>query len=84
MDVVLDLAFWSREERKEATMMASACGADVLLYRVNCPDHVARRRLRIRNEKLKDNLLINDATYDLLEARFERLAPEEVQREVVS
>jgi len=82
VDVVLDLAFWSRKERDQAKARARARGADVLLYRLNSPEHVARARLRARNEKLDGNLLITDATYDLLKMRFEPLAPEEERREV--
>jgi predicted kinase len=82
VDVVLDLGFWSRKERDEAKASARARGADVLLYRLSCPEHVARARLRARNENLDGNLLITDATYDLLRMRFEPLAPEEERREV--
>lgn len=82
VDVVLDLGFWSRKERDQAKATASARGAGVLLYRLNCPEHMARARLRARNEKLDGNLLITDETYDLLRMRFEPLAPEEERREV--
>ena len=82
VDVVLDLGFWSRKERDEAKARAAAHGAAVLLYRLNCPDHVARARIRARNEKLDGDLLITDATYDLLRKRFEPLAPDEERREV--
>jgi predicted kinase len=82
VDVVLDLGFWSRKDRDQAKARARARGADVLLYRLNCPEHVARARLRARNEKLDGNLLITDATYDLLRMRFEPLTPEEERREV--
>ena len=82
VDVVLDLGFWSRKERDQARAKARAHGADILLYRLNCPEHVARARLIARNEKLDGDLLITDATYDLLRMRFEPLAPEEERREV--
>ena len=82
VDVVLDVGLWSRKERDETREIAKACGADVVLYRVNCPEHVARARLRARNENLDGELLITDATYDLLSARFEPLAPEEERTEV--
>lgn len=82
VDVVLDFGLWLRKERDETIARAKTCGADVLLYRVNCPEHVARARLRARNENLDGDLLITDATYDLLRARFEALAPEEERTEV--
>jgi predicted kinase len=82
VDVVLDLGFWSREERDQARARARAQGADALLYRVNCPEHVARARLRARNENLDGDLLITEATYDFLRMRFEPLTPEEERREV--
>ena len=37
VDVVLDLGFWSRKERDQVKARARARGADVLLYRLNCP-----------------------------------------------
>ena len=80
--MVLDLGFWSRKERDQAKARARASGADVLLYRVDCPEHVARERLRARNEKLDGDLLITDATYDLLRMRFEPLAADEERKEV--
>jgi predicted kinase len=80
--VVLDVGLWSRQERDETRERAKACGADVVLYRVNCPEDVARARLRIRNEKLDGDLLITDATYDLLSARFEPLDDDEERAEV--
>ena len=82
VDVVLDLGFWSRKERDQAKATARARGADVLLYRLDCPEDVARARLRARNERLDGDLLITDATYDLLRKRFEPLALEEERREV--
>lgn len=82
VDVVLDAGLWSRTERDAARQSARACGADVVLYRVNCPEHVARARLRARNASLDGDLLITDATYDLLRARFEPLDPEEERQEV--
>jgi predicted kinase len=82
VDVVIDAGLWSRTERDEARQRARACGADVMLYRVNCADHIARARLRARNASLDGDLLITDATYDLLKARFEPLDPEEERQEV--
>ena len=82
VDVVLDLGFWSRKQRDQARAIATARGAGVLLYRLNCPDHEARARLTARNEKLDGDLLITEATYDLLRTRFEPLAPDEKREEV--
>jgi predicted kinase len=82
VDVVLDSGLWSRSERDEARQRARACGAEIVLYRVNCPEHVARARLRARNASLNGDLLITDATYDLLRARFEPLDADEERQEV--
>lgn len=82
VDVVLDVGLWNRKERAETRERAKACGSDVILYRVNCSEHVARARLRTRNENSDRDLLITDATYDLLRVRFEALTLEEECTEV--
>ena len=82
VDVVLDWGFWSRVEGDETVDKARGCGGDAVLYRVTCPEHVARARLRARNENLDIDLLITVATYETLKARFEPLAPEEKRQEV--
>ena len=82
VDVVLDLGFWTRQERDQARARAQSLGADVLLYQVTCLEEVARERLKARNQSPDGDLLIADATYDLLKGRFEPLALDEARTEI--
>jgi predicted kinase len=76
-DVVLDLNFWSREERDEARAMASALGANTTLYRLACTEEEAWRRIEHRNRHLDGSLFISRNTFEVLKARFEPLGDDE-------
>jgi predicted kinase len=76
-DVILDFGFWTRESRDEARQLAANVGAATRLYRLECPEPVARARCRARNENLDGSLVITDNTYDVLRARFRPLDPDE-------
>ena len=76
-DVILDYGFWTRSERDIARSAAQTLGAATQLYALNCPDAIARQRIRIRNTNLHGSLFIADATYDLLLQRFEPLQSDE-------
>ena len=82
VDVVLDLGFWTRNHRDEVLGMARRSGANAVLYRVSCPEQVALQRLKTRNQTLSGDLLISEATYETLKARFEPLAADEERTEV--
>src|SRR5262245_11485598 len=49
LDVVLDLGFWSRRQRDEIRATAVALGAGVRLYRLECLEAEAWRRIEQRN-----------------------------------
>ena len=76
-DVILDYGFWIRAERDAARQTARSLGATVQLRAIDCPELIARNRIRIRNTTLRGSLFIADATYDLLRARFEPLQADE-------
>jgi hypothetical protein len=59
-------------------------GGECRLYRLTCPDEIARQRTQGRNEDLGTSLFIAPATYDGLKARFEPLGPDERSIEVVT
>ena len=84
LNVVLDFGFWSRSERERTRALISRLGGECRLYRLICPDEIARRRIERRNENLDGSLFIAPATYDALKARFEPLGPDERAIEMVA
>lgn len=83
VDVVLDLNFWSREERGETRATASALGASTRLYRLACTDEEAWRRIEQRNRNLDGSLFISRETFEWLKARFEPLSDDEQRIDVL-
>ena len=84
LNVVLDFGFWSRSERDRTRALIAQLGGECRLYRVTCPDEIARQRIGGRNEDLGASLFIAPATYDALKARFEPLGPDERAIEMVT
>src|SRR5262245_36991946 len=83
VDAILDLNFWSREERDETRAMACALGAKTTLYRLACTEEEAWRRIEHRNRNLDGSLFISRNTFEVLKARFEPLGDDEERIEVV-
>jgi predicted kinase len=83
VDVILDLNFWSREERDETRATASALGASTTLYRLVCTDDEAWRRIEQRNRNLNGDLFISRVTFDALKARFEPPSDDEERIDVL-
>ena len=83
LNVVLDFGFWSRSERDRTRALIAQLGGECRLYRVTCPDEVARQRIEGRNGD-DESLFIASATYDALKARFEPLGPDERSIEMVT
>jgi predicted kinase len=81
LDVVLDLAFWTRAQRDAARARAASLGAVARLYHVACDPEAAWARVSRRNAE-PGALQITRPTFDLLRARVEPLGPDE-PREVV-
>ena len=77
VDVVLDYGFWGRKERDKVRAIVERLGASACLYRLDCPDDEARRRLDARNHTDHRSLHIAPATYDVLRSRFEPLQADE-------
>ncbi len=76
-DVILDWGFWTRAERDDARRRAAEIDADVVLYRVECDDGVARARTLARTAAGGRVLEINGAAWDGFCARFEPPATDE-------
>jgi predicted kinase len=83
LDVILDLNFWSREERDESRATASALGGSTTLYRLACTDEEAWRRIEHRNRNLNGDLFISRETFEALKARFEPLSDDEERIDVL-
>ena len=59
-----------------------ALGVGTLLYRLECPEDEAWRRIEKRNLHLDGSLLIVRNTFDMLKGRFEPLEDDEDRIEV--
>jgi predicted kinase len=84
LNVVLDFGFWSRPERDRTRALIAQLGGECRLYRLTCPDEIARQRIEGRNEDLDASLFIAPAAYDALKARFEPLGPDERSIEMIT
>ena len=81
---MLDFGFWSRSERDRTRALIAQLGGECRLYRLTCPDEIARQRIEGRNEDLDASLFIAPAAYDALKARFEPLGPDERSIEMIT
>lgn len=83
LDVVLDLNFWTRQQRDEVRATAASLGATARLYRLACPDEEAWARIATRNTSLDaSSLLVTRATFEAFKDRFEPLGADEAADEV--
>lgn len=65
IDVIMDEGFWAKSERDEMKKKIGKLGAKCVLYYVECPIEVARKRVVGRNENLaKDTFEISDELFD--------------------
>jgi predicted kinase len=70
LDVVLDLNFWSRQQRDAARRMIAALGATGRLYYLSCDETTAWARIEQRNAE-GGHLYIARNTFEILKSRFE-------------
>jgi predicted kinase len=84
LNVVLDFGFWSRSERDRTRALIDQLGGECRLYRLTCPEGVARQRIENRNEDLEASLFVSPETYERLEVRFEPLEADESAIEVTT
>jgi predicted kinase len=78
VDVVLDLNFWTRQQRNMVRDLTAELGAASRLYYLHCSDEVAWERIERRNADEKGSLYIARNTFEVLKSRFEPLGPDEV------
>lgn len=82
-DVVLDYGFWSRASRDRARARVEALGAQVVMYRVRCPEDEMERRVSDRTRDVPpDSLWIDRAAFEAFKKRFEPLEPDEQRIEI--
>lgn len=82
-DVVLDWGFWTRASRDDARRRIELMGAKSALYRLVCPDAIARHRT-IERTRLggAGALEINAEAWDSFSAKFEPVARDEAHVDV--
>ena len=84
-NVILDWGFWTRASRDEARARIAAAGGECLLYRLVCPDAVARERTLQRGQSGGVGVLaINGAAWDSFLAKFEPLGDDEERLDFVA
>lgn len=77
-DVILDYGFWTRRSRDEARGRIEALGLRFVLYSVEVPESLARKRVADRTRQVPDDSLwINHEAFDLFKTRFEPLQSDE-------
>ena len=77
-DVILDYGFWTRRSRDEARGRVEALGLGWILYSVEVPESLARKRVANRTRQVpEDSLWINHEAFDLFKTRFEPLQADE-------
>jgi len=82
LDVVLDLAFWSRAQRDATRARVTSLGASHRLYQLALPDEEAWARVARRNQE-PGALQIARNTFEILRERYEPLGADE-EHEVVA
>lgn len=65
IDVIMDEGFWARSERNELKARVESVGAKCVLYYVECPIEVARKRVVGRNQNsTTDSFEISNEMFD--------------------
>lgn len=82
INVVLDSGLWSRSERDRVRALVVTHGGTPMLYRLDCPEQDAWRRVELRNAQLDGGLYIAPATFTALRSRFEPLDADEARVEI--
>ena len=83
LDVVVDLAFWSRAQRDATRAQVAALGGRARLYDLAVSDEEAWARVAKRNEE-PGALFIARSTFEALRARFEPLGTDEEREEIAA
>jgi predicted kinase len=76
VDVILELGFFTREQR--ARVRELAAGQDVVVHLLDVPQDVRRERVRARNRGSETfTIEVDDATFDWAERYYEDLTDDE-------
>ena len=82
INVVLDWGFWTKAERSEARQFYGSRGIETELHYIEIPDDEWYRRIRQRNERIREKKL--DAYYvdDGLAAKFQAIFEPPAEAEI--
>lgn len=73
-DVILDYGFWRRADRDDYRARAAALGAEAILYCLQCPEDVMRKRaLKRTAERPPGALFIDENALNVFMSRYEKV-----------
>lgn len=80
VDVILELGFFTRAQRRRVRELAAAAGIEVAVHVLEVPREVRRERVRARNlGSATLTIDVDDATFDWAEAYYEPLDEDELR-----
>ena len=83
VNVVLDLNFWSKEQREVTRKIITNLKCEYRLFNIQCYDNMAWTRIEMRNnDRSFKGLHISRNTYDILKKKFEPLSAEEAHENI--
>ena len=78
VDVILELGFFTREQRARIRDLAAQAGIEVVVHLLDVPQDVRRERVRARNRGSETlTIEVDDATFDWAERYYEPLTDDE-------
>ena len=78
IDVIIDEGFWTKEQRNEMRKKIQSIGAKAILYYLNTPIEIIRKRMLKRNKKLtKDSFKISSEMFDNYLKQWQPLSEDE-------
>ena len=78
MDVILDIGFWTLEDREYARERVSSAGGIPKFYKISCPMDLMRERTLKRSENPPlDSFWIDGPAFDKLLARYQPMGESE-------
>lgn len=71
-DVILDYGFWTRADRDDYRQRAAALGAEAILYCLQCPEEIMRKRALKRSAEMPPGaLFIDENALNVFMARYQ-------------
>jgi len=83
LNVVLDLNFWSKEQRDVTIKIVTDLKCKYRLLNIRCPENIAWSRIELRNNDSNfKGLQISRNPYDLLKKKFQPLDENEIYENI--